>query len=189
MADSWKQIKVKILGDFNYAPNQWVQWITVIDERTSPGCRALHECIFIFAKCPDWPEHPNCRCKLNKVGRPDASATSAIEKFSVYLWEDKYTNPASPLYHGKDTVFLEMGYLQNSSELLRSIYTEQAREKYRSGDYTLGKLNKWGQHIDIVVDLPTSYGVVSVISGWMVKPNGLIQLNAPFSGYARRIKK
>ena len=61
---------------------------------------------------------------------------------------------------------------------------KQGLEKYRNGDYTLGLLNKYGQRISIRVELPRKNGdgIVSFFTGWMVKPNGLIQLNTPFGG-------
>ena len=50
----------------------------------------------------------------------------------------------------------------------------QAREKYIRGEYELGKLNLFGQRINIVIEIPRrdQEGIVSFTSGWMVKPNG-----------------
>ena len=61
---------------------------------------------------------------------------------------------------------------------------KQALEKYVSGDYMLGKLNQNGQRISIRVEIPRKdkSETVSFVTGWMVKPNGLIQLNTPFGG-------
>jgi hypothetical protein len=60
----------------------------------------------------------------------------------------------------------------------------QALEKYLSGDYSLGKLNKDGQRLTIRIEIPRKIGegVVSFDSGWMVYPNGLIQLTTPHGG-------
>jgi len=60
----------------------------------------------------------------------------------------------------------------------------QALEKYLAGDYMLGKLNKDGQRIIIRIEIPrrTGDGTVSFISGWMVYPNGHIQLTTPYGG-------
>ena len=43
-------------------------------------------------------------------------------------------------------------------------------------------LNKYGQRISIRVELPRKNGdgMISFITGWMVKPNGHIQLNTPY---------
>lgn len=61
---------------------------------------------------------------------------------------------------------------------------KQVLEKYVSGDYMLGKLNQDGQRISIRVEIPRKdkSETVSFVTGWMVYPNGLIQLNTPFGG-------
>ena len=61
---------------------------------------------------------------------------------------------------------------------------KQALEKYVSGDYMLGKLNQDGQRISIRVEIPRKdkSETVSFVTGWIVYPNGLIQLNTPFGG-------
>ena len=60
----------------------------------------------------------------------------------------------------------------------------QAREKYILGEYELGKLNLFGQRINIVIQIPRKDqdGTVSFTSGWMVKPNGELKLNTPYGG-------
>lgn len=57
-------------------------------------------------------------------------------------------------------------------------------EKYIAGEYTLGKLNENGQRINIRVEIPRKdkEGTVSFITGWMVYPNGYIQLTTPYGG-------
>lgn len=61
---------------------------------------------------------------------------------------------------------------------------KQALEKYMSGDYMLGKLNQDGQRISIRVEIPRKdkSETVSFVTGWMIYPNGHIQLNTPFGG-------
>lgn len=56
--------------------------------------------------------------------------------------------------------------------------------RFKNGNYTIGLLNEYGQRISIRVELPRKNGdgTVSFITGWMVNPNGLIQLNTPFGG-------
>lgn len=60
----------------------------------------------------------------------------------------------------------------------------QAREKYISGEYTLGKLNIFGQRTNIVIEIPRKdgSGTVTFTSGWMVEPNGKLKLNTPYGG-------
>jgi len=60
----------------------------------------------------------------------------------------------------------------------------QAREKYVSGNYELGRLNFAGQRISIRIEIPrrNGDGTVSFISGWMVEPTGEIRLTTPYGG-------
>ena len=70
------------------------------------------------------------------------------------------------------------------SSYLKEEIEKQGLEKYKNGNYTIGLLNEYGQRISIRVELPRKNGdgTVSFITGWMVNPNGLIQLNTPFGG-------
>lgn len=58
------------------------------------------------------------------------------------------------------------------------------KTRFKNGNYTIGLLNEYGQRISIRVELQRKNGdgTVSFITGWMVNPNGLIQLNTPFGG-------
>lgn len=58
------------------------------------------------------------------------------------------------------------------------------KTRFKNGNYTIGLLNEYGHRISIRVELPRKNGdgTVSFITGWMVNPNGLIQLNTPFGG-------
>jgi len=55
-------------------------------------------------------------------------------------------------------------------------------QKYIDGDYELGELNEYGQHINIRIEIPRKdgSGTVSFITGWMARPNGHIQLATPY---------
>ena len=57
-------------------------------------------------------------------------------------------------------------------------------EKYKNGDYVLGKLNKDGQRLSIKIEIARkdNGNKVSFITGWMVYPNGHIQLTTPYGG-------
>jgi hypothetical protein len=91
--------------------------------------------------------------------------------------------------HGKDRVFRSFGYDKTDSQALASDFERQASTSYASGDYTLGKLDQYGQRIDIVVDLH-GQGVASgrsarIVTAWMVRADGSITLNTPFSGFEK----
>ena len=89
----------------------------------------------------------------------------------------------------KTKVFERLGYSRRHSELLADIYRQQARVKYATGDYELGKSDEWGQriHIEIVLlGIGRAGGKVSYLkSGWMIKSDGSISLNTPFVGFAQ----
>ena len=70
------------------------------------------------------------------------------------------------------------------SQWLKEEYCRQAQEKYAKGEFSLFKLNDYGQQINIKITLPRKDGSGSVTfeSGWMVCPNGTIQLVTPFGG-------
>ena len=49
-------------------------------------CRNLNGCCFVINKCPPWPLHKNCHCKLIDVNPPAIKAECAIEKFKKYIF-------------------------------------------------------------------------------------------------------
>ncbi|WP_423751940.1 DUF6883 domain-containing protein [Heliobacterium chlorum] len=91
--------------------------------------------------------------------------------------------------HGKDVVFKNLGYTKETADDLIKIYQEQATQKYAKGEYTLGKNDQYGQRIDIEIELPRigdATGETSYLkSGWMIKEDGSITLNTPFSGFTK----
>ena len=103
-----------------------------------------------------------------------------IEKFRDYVFKPG---------EGKGTVFRKLGYAREDAELLASIYAKQANEQYASGRYNLkGKADQFGQRITIVVrieGIKASTGIQAALkTGWIIRPNGDLDLIAPFSGYA-----
>ena len=79
-----------------------------------------------------------------------------------------------------------LGYTNSDSELLTKIYQTQGYSKYISGEYTLGKLNEFGQRINIGIELKGINGKSSFLnSGWHIMPDGSIKLNTPFSGFTK----
>jgi len=111
-----------------------------------------------------------------------AKGTAPVAKFSDYIFKEGAT-------HGKDAVFKGLGYEASHSAQLAQMWEQQAAAKFAKGDYTLGKLDQYGQRINITIDVPgvgASAGKSSsMTSGWMMKPDGTISLNTPFSGFAK----
>jgi RHS repeat-associated protein len=109
-------------------------------------------------------------------------AIAPIDKFSKYIFKEGAT-------HGKDAVFRGLGYSADDSAQLAKMWEDQASAKYAQGDYTLGKLDQYGQRINITIDVPgvgpAAGKTSSLTSGWMIRPDGSITLNTPFSGFPK----
>lgn len=118
----------------------------------------LDGCWFLKEKKPKWPHHQFCHCVLEDIPYNEVLTLSSCkcpyEKFDPYLFD-----PDNFYKHGKSAMLESWGYSILDSTYLKGEIEKQALEKYKNGD-----------------------GMVSFITGWMVKPNGLIQLNTPFGG-------
>jgi hypothetical protein len=67
------------------------------------------------------------------------------------------------------------------------MWEQQAAAKFAKGEYTLGKLDQYGQRINIEIEvrgIGDAAGKTSHMrSGWMIQSDGSIKLNTPFSGF------
>lgn len=74
------------------------------------------------------------------------------------------------------------GYSIIDSEELQQEFIQQAEKAYSTGNYVLGRLDDFGQRIDIEIKLKRKdkEGYVTFQSGWMVYPNGKIYLITPY---------
>ena len=109
----------------------------------------------------------------------NASTYIDYRKFDPYLF-----NTNGRQTHNKEILFKEWGYTVEDARWLQAEIERQAREKYISGEYALGRLNWNGQRISIRITIPRKdgSGEVSFITGWMVEPNGKLRLTTPFGG-------
>lgn len=109
----------------------------------------------------------------------NAVAYSDYSKFDPYLF-----NTTGAYTHDKEKLFHKWGYSAEDALWLQAKIEQQAREKYVAGEYQLGKLNDKGQRISIRITIPrkNNGNIVSFITGWMVYPNGRIQLTTPYGG-------
>lgn len=105
-----------------------------------------------------------------------SEATCDIRKFTEYIFSDKYA------WNGKRALFENLGFSIADAEFLEREYEKQASEKYCNSDYSLGKLDKNGQRININIEFNRNGNEISFLSGWMVKPKGFISNNTPFGG-------
>ena len=163
---------------------QWVKWI---HEATGIShcleCLQLDRCWFEKDHAPIWPHHENCHCRLENLDfltvLMNAAAYSDYSKFDPYLF-----NTHGIYSHTKENLFKEWGYTVDDARWLQTEIERQAREKYIDGEYELGKLDAFGQRINITIELPRKdkEGAVTFVSGWMIEPNGKLKLNTPYGG-------
>lgn len=142
-------------------------------------CTALSGCYFKddISRCPEHPRHTNCDCKKINTAAPRAVAYCDINKFIGYIFSDKYAS------NGKRHLFEQLGFTDQDSEFLKSEYERQAGEKYISGNYKLGKIDSNGPRMNIEINFNhPDRGLVSFVSGWMIRPNGHITCNTPLGG-------
>ena len=137
----------------------------------------LSGCYFIKNKLPKKKAegngllHPNCDCKLLNIQKPknQVVADCNITKFTDYIFGEKYAS------NGKMDLFTILGFVKEDSEYLKQEFDRQARERYLSGDYKLGKLDRFGQRIDIKIRVQSrTRNNIEFIAGWMIKPLGKI---------------
>ena len=76
----------------------------------------------------------------------NAVAHSDYGKFDPYLFNTTGTYP-----HTKEKLFAQWGYTAEDARWLQTEMEHQAREKYLLGEYELGKLNRYGQRINIII--------------------------------------
>ena len=95
-----------------------------------------------------------------------------------------YLIPKVNTHITKKKLFNSWGYTIGDAKWLQSEIEKQALQKYINGDYILGKLNKDGQRISIRIEIhrKDTGNMVSFVTGWMVYPNGHIQLTTPYGG-------
>ena len=162
----------------------WVEWEHVARGITHcPVCLKLDGCWFTDETKPMLPQHPRCHCQANPLSfsrvLSEAKATSKYSKFDPYLFD-----PENAYKHGKQKMFESWGYSVDDSQWLQKEFERQALDKYVSGEYQLGVLDKFGQRIHIRIEIPrkNSTEKVSFYTGWMVHPGGQIKLNTPYGG-------
>ena len=125
------------------------------------------------------PLHENCHCKLETISEPSLENTTSnckIEKFTHYVFADEYK------HRGKLKFFTLIGFDIDDSEYLKAEFEKQAKEQYIKGNYELSQMNGYGQTIRIPIDIKTPTKTYNIFTGWMVYPNGHIQLTTPFTG-------
>ncbi len=160
----------------------WVEWKHISMGKTHcPTCLKLDKCWFVKANMPQLPQHEYCHCtavpKSTRTVQSQAKTSSPIQKFTEYLF-----NPDNPKNGGKAELFELWGYDQADSQWMVAESQQQAREKYIAGDYSLGRLDAYGQRIHIQMTIPDKItGEMRVFrTAWMARPNGELVLVTPY---------
>jgi hypothetical protein len=87
---------------------------------------------------------------------------------------------------GKHRLFLgRLGYRARNDEdarTLANIYETQARQRFELGDVGIGVRDDYGQRFVISIEVK---GVI-LLSGWILRADGVLWLSTPFTGFARR---
>lgn len=162
----------------------WVKWVHHINGIIHCiDCLQLDRCYFALINSPACPQHEKCHCELESIDysvvQRNAAAISSFSKFDPYLF-----NTNGLYFHGKDKLFAEWGYTAADAHWLQEEMERQARLNYISGNYRLGRLDIFGQRINITIEIPrkNGLGTVTFVSGWMVEPGGKLKLNTPYGG-------
>lgn len=67
------------------------EWLTAEDERVCPECEALDHTVYSFHNKRQPPEHPNCRCTVIPVIKPDAlEHPHAAPRRTLEKWAQGY---------------------------------------------------------------------------------------------------
>lgn len=90
--------------------------------------------------------------------------------------------------HGKDAVFRSFGYAAGDSEALANSFAQQGAANFDAGNFMMGNLDQFGQRITIPIRLvgqgDAAGRATTVLSGWMITPEGTVRLVTPFAGFA-----
>lgn len=169
-------IKVDKNGNFSYVG--WIEWKHIsIGLSHCPECLALDKCWFNNSLKPQLPQHEKCHCSVVSISKPlpkiTARAECDLEKFTGYIFSDKYA------WNGKRDLFEALGFSIKDSHYLKQEYENQAAKNYCNSDYKLGKLDLYGQRINIDIRFEKNGRNLVFTSGWMVKPKGKISNNTP----------
>ncbi len=179
---------------------EWVKWIhpgsapaetsaakrgnvdnALLNSRHCASCLNMNGCCFEKGNCPENPLHEHCHCHYEDIGTITVRATSVIEKYTKYIFENEKNK-------GKKALFEAWGFSSLDSDFLKKEIERQAQIAFQCGDYILGKRNEYGQRISIVIHLKRkdTGEEIAFVTGWMSYPDGRIELNTPYGGKNER---
>ena len=158
-----------------------VEWAKVNNNKHCAVCLNMNGCclpVDVIESKMKFPFHENCHCYVVPANNLEITAESPLPKFEGYVFNPEY------MHNGKNELFWEWGFVKEDSASLCAELANQAQKSYADVDFKLGKLDAYGQRIDIRVKLQrrNKFEEVSFISGWMLYPDGKIILATPYGG-------
>ena len=158
------------------------EWAKANNNKHCAVCLNMNGCclpVDVIENKMKFPFHENCHCYVVPANNLEITAESPISKFAGYVFnEEKYS------LNGKIKMFANWGYSVSDSIYLSEIFSKQAKLLFAKVNFELGRLDAYGQRIDIRVKLQRKdrFEVVSFVSGWMLYPDGRIVLTTPYGG-------
>lgn len=146
-------------------------------------CVSVNDCYFLRDddKKPQYPQHPNCRCKQiekNSPSKGDVSLVFEMRKITEYL----FTNST------KAGIMEAMGYAIDDAREVYNEIAKQAREQYAKGNYTFSHHDRTGYVIRLKVLLigkrNSKRSCYHFYTGWTIYPDLKLKCNTPFVGWA-----
>ena len=158
--------------------SKWIEWKHIpMGFLHCQTCLSLDKCWFNNLIRPEIPQHERCHCRGFSTPTPIANVTAHAKcdksKFTDYIFSDKYA------WNGKRDLFQLLGFTIEDSDYLKQEYEKQAVQKYCNSLYKLGKLNEFGQRINIDIEFERNGRNIVFTSGWMVRPKGEIVNTTP----------
>ncbi len=157
------------------------EWAKANNNKHCAVCLNMNGCclpVDIIENKMKFPFHEKCHCYVVPANNLEITSESPISKFEGYVFSSEYR------HNGKISLFYKWGFSSEDSPYLCQELSEQSEKLFAKAFFELGKLDNYGQRIDIKVKLQRKdrFEVVSFVSGWMLYPDGRIVLVTPYGG-------
>ena len=120
--------------------------------------------------------HPNCHCKEKSINVP------SVDKISIMNLREKFND----FMKRKKWIFYGIGYTYKDEKELMSFYSEQVKDAYRRGDYTIYKHWEFGFQVNITIRISGRGNFKNKIqyfkTGVCIYPDGKLKIVTVFAG-------
>ena len=156
------------------------EWAKANNNKHCAVCLNMNGCclpIDVIENKMKFPFHENCHCYVVPTNNLEITAEVPLKKFIKYIF-----NPEKYLENGKQQMFIDWGFNIDDSVDLSIEFAVQGNELFFNTNFDIGKLDNYGQRIDIRVKMQRKDKLeqVSFVSGWMLYPDGRIVLVTPY---------